>query len=269
MGIHPRGRSVDASLLVPATADAFSTWNASAYLATYYSRVEPTERHTLRFLHDAIGELPATARALDFGAGPTLHHAIALASRVGELHVADLLPENLNALRRWHRRASGAHDWSAFTQAVLQLDGVPAPTIDDAQRREALVRERLTRILPGDARRRLPLGPGAPKNYDCVTSFFCADSATSNLGDWRRLVLNICGLLAPGGLLIMGALHRCNFWRLREKPLPSACIDEHHMHSVLDTAGFDRASRRIQVCEVPDQASNGFESILLVSARLT
>jgi len=258
----------DLSAKLRTTARAsFRAWDAEAYLAHYYSRVEPTERLTLRFLHDTIEDLPGTARALDFGAGPTLHHAITLAGRAREVHVADLLPQNLHALRRWCRGSKDAHDWSAFTDAALQLEGNIAPTTADVRQREARLRQRLTRILPGDATRRHPLGEDAPEDYDCVTSFFCADSATSSLGEWMRNVRNICGLLAPGGLLVMGALRRCHCWRVDGVPLPSPCIDERHVQFVLDTLGFDRAAQTIQICDVPDQAPNGFESILLVSAR--
>jgi len=247
-------------------APSYATWNTGAYLREYYSRVEPTERHTLAFLHGAIADLPRTARALDFGAGPTLHHAITLAGRVGEVHVADLLPQNLREIRRWHMRASDAHDWSGFTRETLRIEGVGA-TDADVSRREALVRHRLTRIVSGDARRRNPLGEGAAKSYDCVTTFFCADSATSSLGEWMRFMRNIIGLLAPGGLLVLGALRACEFWRIDDARLPSACIDERHVQFLLDAEGFDRAEQDIRICNVPDQAPHGFDSILLVAAR--
>jgi len=250
----------------PLQAEDYSAWNTGAYLREYYARVEPTERHTLRFVHEAIVDLPRTARALDFGAGPTLHHAMALAGRAREVHVADLLPQNLREIRRWQMRARGAHDWSPFTREALRLEDIGA-TDADVSRREALLRQRLTRILPGDARRRHPLGENAAGSYDCVTSFFCADSATSNLGEWVRFMRNIVGLLAPGGLLVLGALRCCETWRIAGGHLPSPCIDERHVQFVLDTAGFDRAEQVIRICDVPDQVSHGFESIVLVAAR--
>ena len=244
----------------------YEAWNTVAYLREYYARVEATERHTLRFLHETVAALPRTTRALDFGAGPTLHHAITLAAHACEVHVADLLPQNLREIRRWHMGASDAHDWSPFTREALRLEGAGS-TDTDVSQREALVRRRLTRILAGDARRRHPLGEHAAKSYDCVTSFFCADSATSSLGEWIRFVRNIAGLVCPGGLLIMGALRRCQAWRIDGARLPSPCIDERHVQFVLDTAGFDRAGEDMRVCSVPDQAPHGFDSILLVAAR--
>jgi hypothetical protein len=249
-----------------ARSDAYGEWKADAYLTEYYSRVEFTERFTLRFLRESIRDLSPAARVLDFGSGPTLHHAIALAACAAEVHVADLLPQNLHAIRRWLKNERDAHDWSAFTREVLRLEGVNSPTHADMARREQLVRERVRQVVPGDARRRHPLGEPAAGSYDCVTSFFCADSATSDLGEWMRMMRNIAGLIAPGGLLVIGALRRCQSWRLDGEHLPSACVDERHVQFLLDSAGFERARRNFRVCEVPDQANHGFESILLVSA---
>ena len=246
---------------------ARSEWNTGAYLTEYYSRVEPTEELTLRFLSSALAELPAGGRALDVGAGPTLHHAIVLAGHVHEVHVADLMPQNLRAVRRWQIGAADAHDWSAFTRATLQLEGNRLPTDAEVAHREAMVRRRLTRVLLGDIRRQQVLGDLAETNYECVTSFFCADSVTANLGDWMRYVRNIIGMIAPDGLLVLAALRRCESWRIGNNRFPSPCIDEHHLQFVLDAAGFDRGRQSIQIGEVPDQLHNGFESIVLVSAR--
>jgi len=88
--------------------------------AEYDSRLESTELHTLRFLVDTLRREPPLERALEFGAGSTLHHAIALAARTRELHPPDLLPGNLRALRRWLCDAPGAQDCSEFTRAVLR-----------------------------------------------------------------------------------------------------------------------------------------------------
>jgi hypothetical protein len=124
------------------------------------------------------------------------------------------------------------------------------------------------RVLPGDARRRHPLGESAANSYDCVTSFFCADSSTSDLGEWARLMRNIAGLIAPGGLLVIGALRRCRTWRIDGDRLPSPCVDERHVQLLLDTSGFDRAKQDIRTFDLPDQAGHGFESILLASAQM-
>ena len=242
-------------------------WNPDRYLADYYSKLEPTEMHTLRFLVNALRGEPPIECALDFGAGPTLHHALALAAHARELHIADLLPENLRALRRWLHAAAGAHDWSAHTREILRLEGHASPGESQVAGRARLLRTRTTRVLTADARRADPLGGAGHGRYGCVTTFFCADSATQDFSEWQRCVRNIAGLVAPGGLFILGALRRCKSWRLGNTWLPSACIDERHLQFVLDCEGFDQRERIIEIVALPDQRANGFESMLLVRAR--
>ena len=251
----------------PYNSRATPAWNASTYLTEYYSRIEPTEKFTLRFLLDALTELPPGGRAIDFGAGPTMHTAIALAGHVAEIHIADLLPENLRAIRRWQLRTEDAHDWSAFTREILNLEGLSGPTAAQVSEREMLARRLLTRVMPGNAGRRHPLGAQLRAHYGCVASFFCADSATSSLGEWQRYMRNILSLLAPGGLLVMGALRRCAAWRIGRSRMPSPRVDERHMQLMLDSAGFARACQILEVRTVPDQVGNGFDSLMLVRAR--
>jgi hypothetical protein len=246
--------------------DSNADWDVSAYLHEYYSRVEPTEKLTLKFLLRTLEQLPAPRRALEFGAGPTLHHALALCGRAREIHVADLLSANLRAIDLWCANKSTSHDWSQFTREILRLEDAGVANDAAVARREALLRRRLTCVLRADARRVHPLGANCA-GYDLVTSFFCADSSTLSLQEWLDCMRNIVSLVAPGGTLVVGALCRCKRWRVGGKQHPSPCIDERHMQFAFDRAGFDRCSHVIEVAAVPDQASNGFESILLASAR--
>ena len=109
-----------------------------------YSRVEPTEALTLRFLLRTLDQLPPPSRALEFGAGPTLHHALALCGRAREIHVADLLSANLRAIDLWRANDSTSNDWSQFTREILRLDDARIDDDDSVARREALLRGRLT-----------------------------------------------------------------------------------------------------------------------------
>ena len=232
----------------------------------YYSRVEPTERHTLRFVVNALAALRPGALALEFGCGPTVHHLVPLAARAAEIHAADLLPDNLRAIRRWQMGAADSHDWSAFTRETLRLEGIESPSAHDIFMREDLVRRRLTRCVLGDARLQHPLGPQFARRYDCVISLFCADSATSSLADWMRYTRNITSLLAPGGLLVLAALRHCRSYFVGGVRFPSPCIDERHLQLALNAAGLAREQQAIEVAEVPDQRSHGFDSIVMASA---
>ncbi|HVF17607.1 MAG TPA: guanitoxin biosynthesis pre-guanitoxin forming N-methyltransferase GntF [Steroidobacteraceae bacterium] len=246
-------------------ATSFAEWNAQSYLSAYYTRVESEERCTLRFLIDQFKRLPQRALALEFGIGPTLHHLLPLSPYASEIHVADLLPENLDAVRKWQLQDAAAHDWSEFTRNVLTYEGDASPTHADIRAREQLTRSRLTRRLIGDARLRHPIGAAFEKRYDCVLTCYCADSATTDKLQWHSLMRNIASLLRPGGLFVVAALRHCNGYRIGENFFPSPGIDERDMRRVLTSLGFDAGSLEVRVEAVPDQRKSGFESVVLAA----
>jgi len=246
----------------------FNQWSPAAYLATYYAKVEPEERHTLRFLVREARNLAPGATVLEFGVGPTLHHLLPLAPHVARIHVADLLPANLEAVRQWCVEEPGAFDWSAFTREVLLYEGIRRPSGQEIDTRERLTRERLTLRLVGDARHRHPLGLTYSRRYDCVVTCYCADSATADKGEWFRYLRNIASLLAPGGLFVVAALRNCSFYRVGALRFPSPAIDEHDIRCALVELNFEKSSIQLQVCEVSEQARHGFQSIVLASGRI-
>jgi hypothetical protein len=238
-------------------------------LADYYSCIEPEEEHTLRFLVQQFRKLRSGSSVLEFGIGPTLHHLLPIAPFASEIHVADLLPTNLEAIRRWQVRESGAHDWSCFTRRVLELEGKVNPTTLQIYRREALTRQLITQRLIGDARRPEPLGPNYRGQYDCVLSCYCADSAVTAKSTWRHYMSNIASLVRPNGMFIVAALRNCSAYRVGEQYFPAACVDEHDITECLCTLGVEPSNIVMQVNEVPEQIQAGFDSVVLVSAIIS
>ena len=172
----------DASMLYEAAS--FEDWCPAAYLADYYARVEPDEQHTLRFLVRQFKKISGNPVALEFGIGPTLHHLIPLSPHVREIHAADFVVSNLAEVRKWQDRERGAHDWTAFTEAVLRYEGRSVPGSAAIRHREDLTRELITRLLVCDAGRPAPLGPRAMPLYPCILSCYCADSVTQDRVTW-------------------------------------------------------------------------------------
>jgi hypothetical protein len=248
------------------TASPFRAWRAADYLAQYYAAVEADEAATLRFLVQALQRIGPVSSALEFGAGPTLHHVLPLAPHAEAIDMADPLADNRAALRRWLRRRSPAHDWRPFTRHVLACE---AGSADDAavDAREHLVRRRVRRLLDCDAASPQPLGAGGRRHYDIVVSCFCADSATDDKAAWMRWMHHIGGLVAPGGWLLLASLRRCRGYRVGEQLFPSADVDEHDIARCLPAAGFERCGACIEVVPVPLGRRLGYEGIVLASAR--
>ncbi|MBL8345984.1 MAG: hypothetical protein JNN03_11120 [Rubrivivax sp.] len=254
-----------------AEVSGFDQWDAARYLAHYYAEVEADEAATLAFITRACGRIGAPGRALVFGVGPTVHHLLPLAPHVRELHVADYLDSNLEHVRRWLRRDSGAHDWRAFGRHVLRGEGACDVGEAAVAQRERLVRARVTRCLLADAAHERPLFMSAASTreaprYDVVLSCFCAESATGDKAVWRRYVRNIVRLLAPGGLFITAALRRCTAYRVGSAHFASADIDEHELTDALLAAGVEGASLEIEVHRVGLRERLGYDSIVLAAA---
>jgi hypothetical protein len=244
----------------------FRAWSASAYLRHYYACVEDDEAATLAFLVDALRSEPPAAETLEFGAGPTLHHLLPLAPRAAAIDVADLLDDNLGALRAWIGRRPGAHDWRPFTRHVLACEGRTA-TATQVAAREALLRHRVRRLVRADAAHPDPLGAAGRARYGIVLSCFCADSATDDKATWARYMRHIGSLVAPGGLLLLAALRRCRAYGVGERRFPSADVDECDIAAQLHAGGFAPAGTRIEVVAVPRQRPLGYDGIVLAAAR--
>lgn len=243
----------------------FETWVPGDYLREYYSReVSPDERHAIRyFVEEQRGRVPGPT--LCFGSGPTLHHVFSAAPHTSALYLADYLPQNLDEIDKWLRRAPGAHDWRPFVQYTLLCELGREPTEAEVGARSELTRDRIAGLLPADAGLEDPLGRSFRGAFATVLSPFCADSATGDRGVWERYSRNIASLVAPGGRLLVSALRRCRQYRVGARHFPSANIDEADLQTVL-LADFPESAVRVEVREVGEHADQGYSSILLACA---
>jgi hypothetical protein len=246
---------------------SWGEWSADEYLAEYYAEVMPDERFALEFLAESLRRLPRVPVALEFGCGPTVHHAFPLAVRAGEIHMAEYLPANRQAVEKWlssgGRGGDGAHDWAAFTREVLRLEG--EDTSDEAVRaREQQTRDRITRVVPADAGDTDPLGPEARGLYPLVTTHYCAEGATSEKETWRDYMRNIAGMVAPGGALIVSACGAAEYYLVGERRFPCAGVTAQDLLACLSGLGFGDIDLRVR--EVPDHSEQGYGSVLFACA---
>jgi len=247
----------------------FDQWDSATYLTDYYSRVERDEQLTLKFLLQEFKRIEPPAVALEFGVGPTLHHALALSPYVTEIHAADYLRSNLHQVRSWMLRQRAAHDWKPFTRHILACEGGVEATELEVQRRETLTRGRVKRLLLCDAAQAVPIPTFRGVGYEVVVSCYCAESATADRSTWRRYMTNIFGLLRPGGLFVMAALRKCRRYKVGDNYFPCADVDETDVAMLFEQNGFNMRRTRLRVEPVPEQRALGYEGILLASGMLT
>ena len=245
----------------PRACASFDTdWVPGEYLTDYYGEVEPDERATIAYFVAAMRQTEPGRPVLLFGVGPTLHHVFLAAGTASELHLADYLAANLTEIARWIDREPGAHDWRPFVRYTLECEGVADPTEDQITRREELTRTKITRLIQADAHRPKPVAD----RYATVISAYCADSATDEHATWRTFMEHISGRVEPGGVFITSALRRCRSYIVGGKRFPSANVDEHDLHAVLEPS-FEGGS--IEVRALAEHEAQGYSSIVLAWRR--
>lgn len=239
-------------------------WRAEDYLNEYYSEVMPDEQFALAFLQESLDRLPEAEVALDYGCGPTVHHSIALVEKAAEIHLADYLQDNLSAIRNWVDRAENAHDWTAFTRYILELQGVKTPSAEAVSRAEEMTRRKLTMMWISDAGDTDPLGPEMREYYPLVTTHYCAEGATSDKETWGLYMHNIASLVSVGGTLILSACGAAEFYTVADKTFPCAGVNGNDVLLSLRQNGFSDIDLRIR--NVPDHATQGYNSVIFASA---
>lgn len=254
------------STICAPTASFERDWSPAAYLADYYTEVQPDEQVTMRFLVEAAALIGDCVTLLEFGCGPTVHHLLPFATRADSIDVVDLLDSNLDAVRAWLGAHDGAWDWSPFTTLTLELELGRAPLPWEVREREAAARDRLRSIARADARRPQPLDAGW-RRYPVVVCCFCPDSITSDRDEWRRCSEHVASLVARGGWLVFTALGSAHSYRVGGQSFPSPNVSVDDVASVLTTAGFSRLGTTITTAETIDPDDHGFDHVVLAVSR--
>jgi hypothetical protein len=255
-------------MLAPSAAPITQDWtqfDPVAYLDEYYGDIGSENLALLSFLAETYRQLPKGGVLLDFGGGPTIYPLISAVTRVDEIHFCDYLEANLDEVRRWLAADPAAFDWDEFIAKALELETGAACTDADVLRRATEIRERVTRLLPCDAARS-PAVAGLRTPYDVVLTNFCAESATSDLGTWRRYMANIVSLLKPGGWLVMSALEGATRYSVGPRSFPAVDISERDLVDLLVENGFPRQG--IQLRSVPaDRVTRDYKGLVLAAAQ--
>lgn len=245
-----------------------------AYNTTYFSEIMQDEAAVLDWL---VARLPGLLHErgvddmhlLDAGCGPTIHRMIAFEPFVASMTLADLMIDNLAEIDRWRDREVGAHDWSHFTTTIQRSERLVHRRSDHASTcdREASVRRKISGLASIDLRRAASLcirsGAAPRREFDVVTSFFCADSATADLTEFELMLGNAAGYVRPGGWFIGSCLGGCSAYRVGEHWLPSAQLHAVDIAAAVHRAGVDLYE--LTRFATPELGIDGFDHIYVFS----
>ncbi|XP_068617026.1 phenylethanolamine N-methyltransferase-like [Brachionichthys hirsutus] len=250
---------------VAAMAACYERFDPETFLQKFCSaeeihldREDGITRWELARLHGAFTEGDMRGeRLLDVGSGPTLYQVMSACEVFNQVILTDFLEANRRELRLWLQNEGGSKmNWTPFLQHVCKLEGRrPSEWTDKATK----LRQVVTDVLPIDVHRPHPLGPDAPGSLpfalaDCVTSCFCLEGASPDLGAFNRALIHIVSLLRPGGhLLLMGNLGETYYLAGPGAKIPVVALSEAKICSALKESGCSLI--RLEVFQRPSYDS--------------
>jgi SAM-dependent methyltransferase len=253
------------------SSDAYHRlWEPREYLRQYYTTegLAEDEQAIADFLTRKLRDADRRfSRALEFGCGPTVHHAAILAPYVDELHLADYLPENLAEVRKWLDGSPGAHDWDGQLMGVLTIEDPAGDLGARLDQRKRDLRRAVTELKSGDARRQPSVAGGGSGGYDLIATFFTVECVDADKAAWERNLANVCTLVRPGGVFTCATLRRANEYHVFDRTFPTAHVDEGDYARVLSAYGFDPARTTADGIEIRQWAEQGFDGICIIWAE--
>jgi hypothetical protein len=236
------------------------------YVATFYGDHPPTEdeRAVLSFLTTHAGRITGRPRMLEVGCGPTIHHVFPFVPYVSAVDMADYLPENLGAVRRWQTRAPGAYSWRQYARLAVELQSREA-TEEEVDRLEADARARIGRLLSCDLKR--PAILAGRDTYPVVGAFYCTEEVGISIPRWESVMEHLCRTVRPGGMLFLSCLRDTDFYLVGDTRYPCACITEDDLRRALPILGFDMAASAVESVTLESQREAGLVGVVLAAAR--
>ena len=236
------------------------------YVATFYGDHPPTEdeRAVLSFLTTHAARISGQPRMLEVGCGPTIHHVFPFVPHVSAIDMADYLPENLAAVRRWQRRAPGAYSWRQYARLSLELQQRPTSD-EEVDRLEADARARLGRLLRCDLKQQTILA--RRRTYPVVGAFYCTEEVGISIPRWECVMEHLGRTVSPGGMLFLSCLQDTDFYLVGETRYPCARITEEDVRRALPSLGFDMETSAIESVTLESQREAGLVGVVLVAAR--
>lgn len=201
-------------------------FNPKELLNLFYATAEgsPSEkgafdfyrRHLYNFYTKYSSKWDATtARLLEFGGGPVIAPLISAAPFVDQITFAAHLESERKEIELWKDGKKDAHDWSShFKCTVNEVEQIPG---DDAWReREALLRNRMSSIIPCDIFRDNPLLV-KQEPFEIISTSLCLESACTTYAEYKEGIKKLVGLLKPGGFILVFLVERETFYVVGNK----------------------------------------------------
>lgn len=239
------------------------SWLEEAYLKDYYPEegVPSDEVLTNQFFVDELKRISQPEEIAVIGVGPTCDDIILSAAKASKIYGLDYLERNLSIVKDWLDRGSSSRNWNKYTYDILRHEMKREPTKIEIEEREQDARKK-TVLKTIDLREDDPLGPDFRGYFQVVIMPYCAESATDNKKEWKRMMHNASTLVAPGGLFLVGALGSCPAYEVGGELMPCANITADDMKTQLEL-DFNPKLVNTKSIALPEHKALGYEGIIL------
>ena len=129
----------------------------------------------------------------------------------------------------------GAHDWSShFKHVVNEVEHIAG---DDAwHKREELLRNRITSIVPCDAISDNPL-PIKQEPFEIISTSLCLEAACTSYAQYKKAVKKLIELLKPGGFFLTVSPERATYYMFEGRKWSCLYVTIKEMKEALAEAG--------------------------------
>nr|XP_055068490.1 nicotinamide N-methyltransferase-like [Misgurnus anguillicaudatus] len=243
-------------------------FDSRAYVKNYYSCPRGQFLESFRsFVLRSFSRIFSTGehkgqRLIDVGSGPNIHSVLSACQHYDEIVLSDFVDNNRREIEKWLKNQDGCLDWTSVVQYICELEGKSPSDL------EALLRQRVKKVLKCDVRLENPFYPHTLEPADCVITSLCLEAACKDIQAYRQALHGLTKLLRPGGLLVMIGVLGETFYKVNEQSFSCLTLSQRDIEEALRGAGFSIHEFNILPTEDPKSNSvSDFEAVFYLVAN--
>ena len=217
----------------------FKKWDPYKYLNDYFNDF-PDFEDTIKFIIKSLKGRSYDS-AIDIGCGPTSCYWSAVSNFCKFIDIADFKKSNLKAVNDWVCDKN-KFDWSHYSKLALKYlnKSVTSKSVSiyETKAKMKLGKRYICNVF------KQPVVKNN-KQYDLVSTFYCADSISKNKKEWHIAMDNICSMLSPNGTIIGAAMEKCKFYCVDNVKYPCANLTQLDIKNFLVAKKFTNINIQI------------------------
>ncbi|CAN7993135.1 unnamed protein product [Ixodes pacificus] len=175
---------------------------------------------------------------LDVGCGPTVANIFPATRKICSIVLSDLVPRNLDEVKKWIEKAPDAMDWSFMSEPLATLEGYKDAKMG-AMDIEERTRGAVKKVIPCDVLNPSVLPKGHEESFDVVLSSLCLQAASQDEITYQEANRNVSSLIRKGGHLIMCGTAGTAFYTFANVMFPNVRLSKAMVEDALSKSGLE------------------------------